>query len=157
MDSNTTERNEVQISLRPVNHNNWRDIAKIKVSETQREFVAEPCYYLALCCYGNDWHPLALCLDEQVIGFMMWTIDSTDGSCWLGGILVDQDMQKRGYGKHAVKAAITMLREKYGHRNFALSYQPANLVAKHLYSKLGFIEMNEWEDDEIVARLSFTE
>jgi diamine N-acetyltransferase len=90
--------------------------------------------------YGNDWHPLAICLDEQVIGFMMWAIDPADGSCWLGGILVDQGMQKRRYGKQAVQAAITMLNGKYGHRNFALSYQPANLTAKHLYSKLDCIE-----------------
>ena len=46
-----------------------------------------------------------------------------------------------------------MLGDKYGYRSFALSYQPANLVAKHLYRKLGFMETNEWEDDEIVARL----
>ena len=157
MDSNTSKRNEAQISLRPVSHDNWRNIANLKVSEAQREFVAEPSYYLALCCYGNDWRPLAIYLDEQVIGFMMWTTDPADGSCWLGGILVDKSMQKRGYGKQAVKAAITMLKGKHGHRNFALSYQPANLVAKHLYNKLGFIEMNEWEDDEIVARLSLTE
>ena len=157
MDSNTSERNEAQISLSPVSHDNWRNVANLKVSEAQREFVAEPSYYLALCCYGNDWRPLAIYLDEQVIGFMMWAIDPADGSCWLGGILVDQSMQKSGYGKQAVQAAITMLKGKHGHRNFALSYQPANLVAKHLYSKLGFIEMNEWEDDEIVARLLLTE
>ena len=157
MDSNTSERNEVQVSLRPVSRDNWRNIANLKVSEDQRKFVAEPCYYLALCCYGNDWHPLAIYLDEQVIGFMMWAIEPADGSCWLGGILVDQGRQKRGYGKQAVQAAIKMLNGKYGHRNFALSYQPANLIAKHLYRKLGFIEMNEWEDDEVVARFSLTE
>ena len=157
MDSNVSERTDAQISLRPVNHDNWRDVANLKVTETQREFVAEPCYYLALCCYGNDWHPLAICLDEQVIGFMMWAIDPADGSCWLGGILVDQGMQRHGYGRQAVQAAITMLREEYGYRNFALSYQPANLAAKSLYNKLGFIEMNEWEGGEIVARLSLTE
>jgi diamine N-acetyltransferase len=156
MDSNAAERNEAQVSLRPVNHDNWRNVANLKVSEIQREFVAEPSYYLALCCYGGDWHPLAICLDEQVVGFMMWAIDPADRSCWLGGILVDQRMQKRGYGRRAVQTAITMLRDKYGYRNFALSYQPANLVAKHLYSELGFIETNEWEDDEIVARLSLT-
>ena len=55
-----------RVSLRPVNRDNWRDIAKLKVSEAQREFVAEPCYYLALCCYGNDWRPLAIYLGEQV-------------------------------------------------------------------------------------------
>ena len=157
MDSNVSGRNAAQISLHPVNNENWRDIAKLKVSETQHEFVAEPCYYLALCCYGNDWHPLAICLDEQVIGFMMWAIDPVDGSCWLGGILVDQGMQRLGYGEQAVQAAITMLKGEYGHRNFALSYQPDNLIAKHLYSKLGFIEMEEWEGDEIVARLSLTQ
>jgi diamine N-acetyltransferase len=157
MDSNISESNEERVSLRPVNHDNWRNVANLKVSETQREFVAEPSYYLALCCYGNDWQPLAIYLDEKIIGFMMWTIDPADGSCWLGGILVDQSMQRRGYGKQAVQAAITMLNGKYGHRNFALSYQPANLTAKHLYSKLGFIETDEWEDDEIVARLSLTQ
>ena len=157
MKSNTSNRIDIQISLHPVSHDNWRNVADLKVSDAQREFVAEPSYYLALCCYGNDWRPLAICLGEQVIGFMMWAIDPADGSCWLGGILVDQSMQKRGYGKQAVKEAITLLQRKHGYNSFALSYQPANLVAKHLYSKLGFIEMNEWEDYEIVARLSLTE
>jgi len=149
--------NKAQVSLRPVDRDNWRDIANLKVSEAQREFVAEPCYYLALCSYGKDWRPLAVCLDEQVIGFMMWAIDPADGSCWLGGILIDQGMQRRGYGRQAVQAAITMLKGEFGHRDFALSYQPANHIAKHLYNKLGFIEMNEWEGDEIVARLSLKE
>ena len=157
MDSNISESNEKQISLRPVSHDNWRKVANLKVSLAQREFVAEPSYYLALCCYGNDWRPLAIYLDEQVIGFMMWTTDPADGSCWLGGILVDQSVQKRGYGKLAVQTAITLLHQKYGYEHFALSYQPANLTAKHLYSKLGFIETDEWEDDEIVARLSLTQ
>jgi len=157
MNVHIPDRSELQVSLRRVNQDNWRNVANLKVDENQREFVAEPSYYLALCCYGKDWQPLAIYLDEQVIGLMMWAIDPADGSCWLGGILVDQGMQKRGYGKQAVQAAITMLNGKFGHKNFALSYHPANLIAKHLYSKLGFIEMNEWEDDEIVARLSLTE
>jgi diamine N-acetyltransferase len=157
MDSNDSEKNEAQISLHPVNHDNWRSVAHLEVSEAQRAFVAEPCHYLALCCYENDWRPLAIYLGEQVIGFMMWAIDAADGSCWLGGILVDQSMQNRGYGKQAVQAAIAMLREKHGHNNFALSYQPANLIAKRLYRNLGFKETNDWEDDEIVARLSLTE
>jgi diamine N-acetyltransferase len=88
---------------------------------------------------------------------MMWATDPADGSCWLGGIMVDEGMQKRGYGRRAVQAAIETLREKHGYRDFALSYQPANLVAKRLYSEIGFMETNEWEDDEIVARLSLEE
>jgi diamine N-acetyltransferase len=88
---------------------------------------------------------------------MMWATDPTDGSCWLGGILIDRDLQKHGYGRQAVLAAISMLRGEYGLRNFALSYQPANLAARSLYSKLGFVETNEWEGAEVVARLSLAE
>jgi len=147
----------MQISLHPVSHDNWRNVADLKVTESQREFVAEPSYCLALCCYGDDWRPLAIYLGEQVIGFMMWTTDPADGSCWLGGIFVDQNMQKRGYGKQAVKEAIILLQKKFGYQNFALSYIPANLAAKKLYTKLGFIETDEWEDNEIVARMMISE
>ena len=157
MDASVPVTNDAQVTLHPVDQSNWRAVANLKVFETQREFVAEPCSYLALCCYGQDWQPPAICLGDQVIGFMMWSTDPADGSCWLGGILIDRGMQRHGYGRQAIQAAITMLNGKYGHRDFALSYQPANLIAKRLYSKLGFIETDEWEDDEIVARLSLTQ
>ena len=157
MGANSPDSKGNQVSLQPVNQDNWRDVASLSVAENQRDFVADPCYYLALCSYGNVWQPLAICLDEQVVGFMMWAIDSADGSCWLGGILIDKTRQRHGYGRQAVQAAITMLREEHGHRNFALSYQPTNVAAKHLYSKLGFVETDEWEDGEIVARLSLEE
>lgn len=153
MSSSPSESNATQVVLRPVSRDNWRDIAKLKVAEAQREFVAEPCYYLALCCYGDIWQPLAVYLGEQVIGFLMWGVDPADGSCWLGGILVDQSYQRRGYGRQAIQTAITMLAEEHGYRRFALSYSPDN-AAKHLYHKLGFTETNEWEGDEVVARLS---
>lgn len=156
MELKISESDERKVSLRPVNHANWRDVARLKVFNAQREFVAEPCSYLALCCYGQDWQPLAICLGDQVIGFVMWTTDPADESCWLGGIFVDQSMQNHGYGTLAVQAAITMLNDEYGYGNFALSYQPANLVAKKVYSKLGFVETDEWEGDEIVARLSLS-
>jgi diamine N-acetyltransferase len=154
--SSTSKDNKTKVTLRAVDRDNWREVTKLKVNESQREFVAEPSYYLALCSYGELWRPLAIYLGEQVIGFLMWAIDSDDGSCWLGGILIDQRYQRRGYGRKAIQAAIAMLAEKGGYQHFALSYAPDN-PAKHLYHSLGFVETDEWEDDEIVARLSLTE
>ena len=153
MSSRTSNEDETQVILRPVSGDNWREVAKLKVAESQREFVAEPCYYLALCSYGGDWKPLAIYSGERVIGFLMWSVDPADGSCWLGGILIDQSYQRRGYGRQAIQAAIKMLAEEHGYQRYALSYSPDN-TAKHLYHKLGFTETNEWEDDEVVARLS---
>jgi diamine N-acetyltransferase len=144
---------EAQLALRPVNSDNWRDVAKLKVTEAQLEFVAEPCYYLALCCYGKAWQPLAIYLGKQVIGFLMWAVDPADGSCWLGGILIDQSYQRQGYGRMAIQAAIAKLAKEHGYQNFALSYSPDN-PAKNLYHSLGFIETDEWEGNEVVARIS---
>lgn len=147
------EDREIQVTLRPVGRDSWRDIARLRVAESQRRFVAEPSYYLALCSYGGGWQPLAVYLLERVIGFLMWAVDPADDSRWLGGILVHHSYQRRGCGRQAVQAAITMLAEKQGCQHFALSYSPDN-AAKHLYHKLGFVETDEWEDDEVVARLS---
>lgn len=154
MDTSLPPTPDPQVTLHLIDRSNWRAVTNLKVFEAQRQFVSEPCVYLTLCAYGQDWQPLAICLGDRVIGFMMWSTDEADGSCWLGGILIDRDMQRHGYGRQAIQAAITMLKGKHGYTDFALSYQPANLIAKRLYIQLGFIETDEWEDDEIVARLS---
>lgn len=142
---------QLPVTLRPVDGENWREVAGLEVTPEQRTFVAEPSYYLALCHYDGTWNPLAIYAGEQVVGFMMWGIDD-DQSCWLGGILVDQVQQRRGYGKDAVNESISMLGKKTGSTSFALSYLPTNTVAKQLYQKLGFIETGELEGDEVVAR-----
>lgn len=154
MKEDSTSGNDHPIRLLPVDRDNWREVTKLQVAESQREFVAEPSYYLTLCSYGGDWQPLAVYLGEQVIGFMMWAVDEADGSCWLGGILIDKKHQRQGYGRKAIQTAITTLSDEHGYQNFALSYSPKN-PAKRLYHKLGFIETDEWEDSEVVARLSF--
>ncbi len=154
MSSSKAQEREGRVTLEAINSDNWRDVAALEVTEAQQAFVAEPTYYLALCCYGDTWHPLAIYTEERVIGFMMWAVDPADGSCWLGGILIDTTHQGQGYGREAVRAAIAMLSDADAYEEFALSYSPTNTVAKHLYETLGFNETDEWEGDEIVARLA---
>ena len=146
--SSTTE----QVTVRSVDTSNWREVFKLTVTQQQQAFVAVPGYYLALCCFGGTWKPFAIYLDEQIIGLIMWARDN-DQSCWLGGIFIDQSYQGQGYGRQAIEAMMAMLSEQYSCQQFALSYHPSNLVAKHLYSSMSFVETGEMEDDEVVARL----
>lgn len=146
------------VRVAPVDDRSWRDVCALTVLPEQRAFVAEPAYYLALCCYGTvGWAPLAVFADDVVVGFLMWAVDPDDGAAWLGGILVDAAHQRRGIGGAAVCAAIELLAREHGHRRFALSYQPANRGAAALYRRLGFVEGDEWEGDEVVARLTLPE
>lgn len=140
------------INLKKVDHSNWRDVYKLNVSEYQKQFVAAPGYYLCLCQYGSIWNPLAIYKNDQVIGFLMWAVDSDDNSCWLGGIIIDVTEQRKGYGREAISKAIQILSEQEELSGFALSYSPEN-HAKRLYESMGFKETGEQEDDELVARL----
>lgn len=144
----------IRVALRPVDAANWRDVARLTVTADQARFVATPTYYLAMCSYGDVWHPLAASVEERVVGFLMWGIDDADDGCWLGGILVDASAQGRGLGRAMVREALDLLAAQTGRTDFALSYQPENLVARRLYAGLGFVETGEEEDGEVVARLS---
>ena len=141
------------VSVEPVTVDNWRAVAALQVNADQREFVNPPVFNLALCHYSpTGWSPLAVRAEGQIVGFLMWAVDPEEGSCWLGGVMVDAAFQGRGYGKQAMIAALMTLGGQ-GHRQFALSYHPANAVARRLYLGLGFQETGEMEDEEVVARL----
>ena len=141
------------VTLRPVDAGSWRDVAALTVAPGQDRFVAAPTYYLALCAYGDVWHPMSVRdAADQVVGFLMWGIDDEDGSCWLGGVLVDEAHQGRGVGRAAVVEALRTLRPTADDAGFALSYLPDNAVARALYTSLGFVETGEVDGDEVVAR-----
>ena len=140
------------VSLRPVDAGNWRDVARLTVAPGQERFVATPTYYLALCSYGDVWHPLAVYAGGEVVGFLMWGVDDADGSCWLGGVFVDAASQGRGMGRAALVQALQLLSEEAGAAGFGLSYSPENTAARALYASLGFAETGEVDDDEVVAR-----
>src|SRR5690606_33953858 len=118
-----------RLTLAPVTADNWRDVAALEVTEAQRAFAAAPTYYLALCSYGGEWRPVAVRLDDRVIGFVMWAVDPADGSCWVGGFLIDEHFQRKGHGRRALQALMDLLAAEHGHRRFALSYGPDNPAA----------------------------
>jgi diamine N-acetyltransferase len=139
------------VTLAPVTAENWRAVADLEVTEAQRAFVAAPTRYLALCAYDGVWHPVAVGLGDRVIGFVMWAVDPDDGSCWLGGFLIDRRHQRQGYGRRALVALMAWLTQEHGYRRFALAYRPEN-PARVLYQALGFHETGEVDGDEVVAR-----
>ena len=142
------------IDLQLVDAANWRACADLEVAAEQRDFVSPVARYLCLCHYGDVWHPLAVCAGDEVVGFVMWAVDPSDQSGWIGGLVIDRARQRKGYGRAAVEALTRRLLETGGCSTCALSYSPANTVARDLYASLGFVETGEQEGDELVARLS---
>ena len=139
------------IELREVTASNWRAVASVVPRADQRQFVADTTYYMCLAHYGDDWTSLAIVADEQIIGHVMWAYDDEEKSFWLGGLVIDEKEQGKGYGRASVDTFMARFAPDPGDR-VALSYQPENQLARRLYQSLGFVETGETEDDEIVAR-----
>jgi diamine N-acetyltransferase len=139
------------VDLVPVTAANWRDCAALRVRPDQRRFVNPVTYYLCLCHYGHLWQPLAVTRGEAVVGFVMWAIDD-DRSRWIGGVVVDGAYQRTGVGRALLRLLMDRFAAEPGCPNVALSYDPANTVARALYASLGFRETGEKEDTELVAR-----
>ena len=140
------------LRLVEVDATNWRDVAAASPRPDQDRFVATTTYYLCLAQFGADWHSLAVAADGAIVGHVMWAVDETDGSVWLGGLVIDAAAQGRGIGRAAVAAFIEKFTED-GRVDIALSYLPDNTAARKLYADLGFVETGEMEAGEIVARL----
>ena len=114
------------MTLENVGADNWRACTALEVEQSQQRFVAPVAHYLALCTYGKSpWRPLAVRVGEEVVGFVMWGIDPEDESFWIGGLIIDQRHQRRGYGR-AVVAHLLERAASDWHRETALSYDPQN-------------------------------
>lgn len=145
----------VDVRLIEVGASNWRACAALRVRDEQRRWVADVTYYLCMCTYGDTWHPLAIEVEDAVVGFFIWGVDEDD-SRWIGGLVIDAAHQRRGIARTAIIEAIHLLVAQQGCTGVALSYAPDNVAARSLYTKLGFVETGETEDDgaELVSRLS---
>ncbi len=144
------------VTLHDVAADDCGALLELRVRRDQRTFVDDIAEYLSICLLEMTWQPLAIRAGGELIGFVMWSRSTTDGSYWIGGFQIDRRHQRRGYGRSALTALIEALRAKPACRQIVLTYLPRNHVARRLYASLGFVRDGEMLGDEVVARLAVT-
>lgn len=157
------------LKLEKVNGKNVWDILKLRVSETQKSFVAgnETSIIEAYTAItGNGYaFPFGIYEADTPVGFLMIGFDTDDdwedapsvakGNYSLWRLMIDQNYQKQGYGKEALRLALEFIRTfPCGEAEFCwLSYEPENEVARRLYHSFGFTETGEMDGGELIAVL----
>ena len=63
------------VALRPVDAGSWRAVAALTVAPGQEGFVATPTHYLALCAYGEVWHPMSVHDTDARIGEILGAVE----------------------------------------------------------------------------------
>lgn len=157
------------VRLEKINAKNIWEILKLKVNDEQKEFVAPNNMsiieaYIAITSNGHAF-PFGIFDDDIPVGFLMIGFDVDDsfenppqiayGNYSIWRFMIDEKYQNKGYGKEAMKLALDFIRTfPCGKAECCyLSYDPDNTKAKELYSRFGFMENGEKDDDEVVAVL----
>lgn len=168
---NILELKEVNNMLRieKINGKNVWEILKLRVSESQKEFVAANDVsiieaYTTVTANGFAF-PFGIYDGKTPVGFMMIGYDSADywedtpdiarGNYSLWRLMIDENYQKKGFGREAVALGLDFIKSfPYGKSEYCwLSYEPENEVARQLYRSFGFVETGDMVGGEIIAVL----
>ena len=146
------------IQLEPVTKENLSAVLALRVREDQRAFVASPAESLAQAyVWSRTAYPFAVCDDHRVVGFIMMGYYEDKHYYTLWKLLIDQDFQRRGYGRKALELGIAFLREQFGISEIFTGVSPGNAAAKKLYHSAGFRETGLFENNMEEMRLKCRE
>ncbi len=143
----------MEITLKEITKDNWRQCINLKVGQGQQDFVASNLYSIAESKFEPDWAALGIYQGEMMVGFTMYGRDSDEGSYWIIRLMVDEQRQGRGYGRAAMQEIIRRLKATPGCAEIKISFAPENKVAERLYRSLGFQHTGLVIEGETVLRL----
>ena len=146
----------MNVSLRPVTEQNWETVIRIKVDESQTDYVSPNVFSLAEASYRTHCQPRAVYLDEEVVGFLMYAgLEPLDASkeYEIFRFMIDEPQQGKGIGRKALELAIAEIRRFSGLESILICYVPSNPVAKDFYASFGFVETGLDDHGEMMAAI----
>ncbi|HRJ86570.1 MAG TPA: GNAT family N-acetyltransferase [Ignavibacteria bacterium] len=143
----------MKIELKEVTADNLGKISKLKVKESQQDFVAPNAYSVAQSKFYSTWICLAAYAGEEPVGFTMYGIDDADKTVWIIRMMIDGNHQGKGYGRQILTLAVEHIKNSHNCNEVFLSFVPGNDTAKRLYESFGFKDTGRVEEGEIVYRL----
>lgn len=142
----------MNVTLREIDQYNFDKVISLKVEN----YCASNLYSLAQAKIFPDAIPLAIYSDEIPIGFIMYGIEPRDNNeYWIDRLMIDEKYQKNGFGTKALEMVIEKIKQDKTHNKIKISTNPENAIARKLYSKLGFYDTGELNDDEVLMILEY--
>lgn len=140
----------MEITLRKINEDNWRECIALKVSKDQSGFVATNENGLALAYAHKEMQPRAIYAGDIMVGFIMYAKDPDDGLFYINRFMIDEKFQKKGYGEKALANLLEELK-KEGVKSVDILHKPYNEVAIKVYKRLGFNLTDEKLGDDVIS------
>lgn len=134
-----------KVSLRPITQENLDECISLKVANHQKGFVASNIYSLAQASVNPTYYPFGIYDAEahyqanpSMVGFIMYELRDAVG--FIVRLMIDEKLQKRGYGRAAMIEVIRRLKLHPEVERIATSHERKNEAAARLYESLGFVD-----------------
>lgn len=143
----------MEIILKEINRDNWKECIKLQVEENQRKFVASNSYSLLQSKYEDNCYPMGIYDGETMVGFLMYDFDNDANKWWMDRLMMDKQHQGKGYGRKVIGLLIDLLKKEKGNIKLYTSFEPENAVAEKLYESIGFRKTGEIAWGEVVMEM----
>ncbi|MDX2240767.1 MAG: GNAT family N-acetyltransferase [Leptolyngbyaceae cyanobacterium bins.302] len=144
---------DLEVTLREITKENWRDILRLKVASHQEHFVASNAMSIVEAHFEPEvaWFR-AIYAGDLPVGFLMLQDDVAQQEYFLWRFMIDERYQGRGYGRKALELFFAHVKTRPGADVVYTSCVPGEGSPCPFYEKMGFVYTGEEEDGELVMR-----
>lgn len=133
------------MEFRKIDKTNYWDCIALTVDDSQVDFVADNKQSLVEAAYEDGLYVLGIYHEEVMVGFVLYDYDDTILGWSMSCFMIGKQFQGKGYGKWAVLTFLDYFKKKHDADKLYLSVSIDNIVARKMYSDIGFVEVKEVE------------
>lgn len=124
----------------------------IEIPKSQKSMLSTP-EKIEKVIHNDNIIAFDIYKDNHLIGFAMLRKYDEDifkrSSYFLWNYAIDYKYQNHGYGTKVLQELLEFLKENYKVKNVTTTYIYGNEHAKHIYEKIGFIETDIVDEDDV--------
>lgn len=131
------------IQLLDVNDQNWLEVAALRVSENQQNFLDRTIGIIArgYAYRSCNTRVIGIADDEQIVGVALVKDLNEEPACYdLQQFMIDQRFQNNGYGTEALRLILSQLRKEGRYTSVEVCVNQKDTAALKMYRKLGFLD-----------------
>jgi len=145
----------MDIKLTKIGRENFEDVVDLELEKEQEKHLPSNVYSIAESTLSPLFHPRAICLNNEVVGFAMYQFgeigDFDEDDCTVWRFMIDRKHQNTGIGTIAMGLLLEEIKAHDRCKLVDIYYDPQNLAAKKLYAGYGFREVGERDDGDVIA------
>lgn len=130
------------VYMKDIDDTNESIVRNIKIKPGQEKYIESVDECLAEAKEIQEFHPVAICSEGDIVGFAMYGSFGSDKDTWIDRMMIDEKYQGKGLGRKAMLRLIDIVKEEYDINEY-LSIIEGNEAAQHLYNSIGFEFINE--------------